>query len=221
MSEIDPSVIAKLMILEFLRELMRQERERLGEGFSSVLRLCNLSREEWMLLEQGARDLSPGRWPVFSLALKLTPEDVALRLHESVANRPVMWIERRGAHGWQVLRRPVTSPRALRSGNTRSADLNGNRPALYYELSQYFQFPEEVISIAAQAGYFTPRVVTHPPPGEAAQSSDVRALVHSIVDGLPDDVLPLLERVLDKFSRSSLRELARAYKHFSLSLSQK
>ncbi|MCU0660763.1 MAG: hypothetical protein MUC50_00370 [Myxococcota bacterium] len=222
MAEIDPASIARVMIPEFLRELMHSERERLGDGLASVLYRAGMTQEEWLTLERGAAVLSQDRWFAIAAALRMSPAEVALRLHEAVSSRPALWMERLGDDDWQILRRSMTSPRALRSGRTMSADLNGNRPALFYELSTYYPSPDEILSIAAQGDYFKRRAVSRPPSIiDEGNVGDLRSSLHSALDELPEDCLPLLERVMDKFTRFSLKDLAQAYKHFSLSVSKK
>lgn len=221
MAEIDPAIVARLTIPEFLQEVMHTERELRADSFASVLSRAGLNREAWTKFETGSQRLSHDQWFVLAVALGIDAVDVTRRLHESILSKPALWVERLPDGLWQVVKKPMTSPRALRSGNTINADLNANRPALFYELSHYYPSPEEIISIAAQAGYLTPTIISHPPPPPPSQASDIRSLLQACIDDLPDERLPLLERVVDKFTRYPLKDLAQAYKHFSLSVTKK
>ena len=204
---------------------MKIERERLGITQRSASREVDWSTSMWGELERGKRSLAPPHWIAATQSLNLSPEDVVRRLNAFITKFPSIWLERRSDDELKITERPITSPRALRSGKIVNVDLNRLRPNLFYELSAYVKKPEDIIEQAVKLGFFNSKEMT-PVSSEGRQartsSDETEHLLEMItqrIQKLPLEKLKVMERVVDKFERFSSRDIGRAYKHFSLSVS--
>ena len=222
----NPSRAAGALIQHFLATLMRIERERVDLSRKKASTMAGWSPRRWGELERGVGKIDPPSWLEATEVLELAIEDVVRRLNAYIGKHPNAWIERTKRGGLLVSERAITSPRALRSGNMYNVDLNQLRPVLYYELSLFAPEPGELIELASALGFFASRQlgVQRREGDTAADDLDrpdqLRMRIMRVVNELPTEKLALLERVVDKFKRYRPKELALAYKHFSLSISK-
>ncbi|MCP4602062.1 MAG: hypothetical protein GY847_16360 [Proteobacteria bacterium] len=227
MQSINPDLVSNVIISHFLASLMKIERERLGLTRKNASREAEWSATAWGELERQARALMPEHWMKASEVLGLAPEDVVRRLNAFIEKYSSVWMERRSDGQYKYCERPITSPRALRSGKTVNVDLNRLRPTLYYELSTFSTDPGGIIEQANLLGFFASRDISEMP-SEAPRSTtevDIREsrlerLINTISE-MPEEKIGLLERIIDKFERFPAKELAHAYRHFSLSVSRR
>lgn len=222
-------MIAKAVIPHFLRTLMKIERERRGMSRQAASVNARWSSSTWGNMERNARNLQPHHWINIAAVLGLTPENEARRLNAFIGKHPSIWIEMAADGTYFVCERALTSPRRIKSKKVVTVYLDPARPALYYELSSYNADPEALLDEAGRLGFIR---AAQPPGARETRPSDMgirkdlgparRAkLCKQINEDLPDEKLGLLERVMDKFTRFPPDQLARAYKHFSLSLTDK
>jgi hypothetical protein len=221
MQRFNPDEIACVLIPHFLRALMKTEREQQGIAQKDASLEAGWSAAAWGAIERGARPLDKDQWIQASRALGITTQDLARHLNSFIVNYPSVWVEILEDGDLVVCERPVTSPRALRSGRVAGVDLNPIRPILYHELSNYVQVASELISAAVGADYYTSRentiVPTHTP-SHPIMEVDRRMHIIQIINEMSPEKFGLLERVIDKFSRYPAKQLAVAYQHFSLSV---
>jgi hypothetical protein len=213
--------VARVLIPHFLRTLMKTERERIGMVQKDASDEAGWSSAMWGILERGARPLDKDQWISASGVLGLTPAETAGHLNGFIVESPSVWIEILGDGTLSVCERPVTSPRAIRSGRVANVDLNPIRPILYHELSGYVESASEVISAAVSRNFYTARENTLVPssmPSHPAMEEDRRMRLVRIITEMSPEKFGLLERVVDKFIRYSAKDLAVAYQHFSLSV---
>ena len=228
-NQIEPELIARAVIPHFLRTLMKIERERRGISRQAASKAAMWSSSTWGNMERNARNLQAYHWINIAAVLELTPEYEARRLNAFIGKYPNIWLERDTENEFVVCERALTSARRIKSSKVLNVALDPVRPALYYHLSSFNADPEALLDEAAAHGFI--RAVSapqrsHSPTADAIALRDMgparRAkLCKQVADELSDEKLGLLERVMDKFSRFPADELARAYKHFSLSLTDK
>ena len=226
MENINQDEVAHVIITHFLSSLMQIERERLGYTRKAASKEAGMPASTWGELERGARVLGRRNWMEVAEMLNLGPEEIVRRLNAFIGKYPSIWLERVPKNSFKVCDRPITSPRALRSGNVTNVDLNLMRPSLYYDLASFSKEPEKIVEQATELGFFLARKTVSTSHGDSfvpivGSGREARqAKVKKIVDEMSDEKLGLLERVVDKFQRYSARELAVAYQHFSLSVSK-
>ncbi len=225
MSKFDEDSISRLVIPQFMRGLMRTGREQTGDAQTEASFKAGWSMSAWGVIERGARPLDRRQWKEAFPVLGLSVDDIVQRFDAYIRSNPSIWIEKRTDNAITICKRPVTSPRGLRSGNILSVDLEPLRPYLYHELASYFDEDSEVIAAAVSYGFYKAQEAKRPSremPSGVLESEEIdrsrrEALSRSIF-GLPPEKLGLMERVVDKFSRFSSSDLARAYEHFSLAI---
>ncbi len=221
--------VIRVVILYFLRSLMKIERERRGLSRRKLSAQVGWPETTWADIERAALPMSAGYWTMAASILGVSISDMVRRLNAFVNKHPMLWFERSRDGDISVCERPVTSPRALRSGKTFNVDLNSARPSLYYELASYVSDPDALIAKADELGFFEavepvktsvparPRLCVEP----KERKRILERRISSALEGLSIEKLALLERVIDKFERFDEKALATAYRHFSLSVSQK
>ncbi len=227
MENYNPDLVAHVVVSHFLSSLMKIERERCGFSRKEASRNADWSSAAWGELERESRTLQPSQWITVTDVLELSSSDVVRRLNAFIGKYPNVWINRDSQGELKLLERSITSPRAIRSGNTFTVDLNQIRPNLYYELSSFSKTPDEIIEKATELEFFTTRVFA-PPRSDLSREARVsqaneakREQVIELIREMSDEKFGLLERVVDKFQRFNSKELAQAYKHFSLSVTNK
>lgn len=225
MHTLDEDSIARIVIPQFLRGLMRTGREQTGDAQTEASFKAGWSMSAWGVIERGGRPLDRKQWRDAFPVLGLTIDDIVQRLDAYIQGNPSIWVEKRPDNAVTICKRPVTSPRGLRSGNILSVDLDPLRPYLYHELSSYFDEDSEVIGAAVSYGYYKAQEARRPSrelPSGITESDEIdrarREALSRAIMGLPREKLGLMERVVDKFTRFSSGDLARAYEHFSLSI---
>ncbi len=227
MQGINPDLAANIVVTHFLASLMKIERERLGITRKTASREADWSTSTWGELERKARNMQPPHWIKAAEVLELGAAEVVRRLNAFVGKYPSVWFERLASNQYRYCERPITSPRAMRSGKVVNIELNQLRPNLYYELSTFSANPGEIIEQASALGFFVVRATEQPPrkssrlPEGMDSVEAQRERLYGIIADLPDEKLGLLERVVDKFQRFSAKDLAHAYQHFSLSVSKR
>ncbi|MCP4677828.1 MAG: helix-turn-helix domain-containing protein [Deltaproteobacteria bacterium] len=228
MEGINPDVAAKLVVTHFLSSLMRIERERHGITRKTASRQAEWTASTWGDIEREARVLQPPHWIKATQVLGLVAIEVVRRLNAFIGKFPNVWLERQPSGQHKYCERPITSPRALRSGKVINVNLNHIRPNLYYELSAFSPNPGEVIEQASNLGFFQtredPRLQINESriPADDGASIDTRLeRLNIAIQSLPEEKFALLERIVDKFQRYSAKDLGYAYKHFSLSVSKR
>lgn len=225
MESINPDLASHAIVIDFLTILMKTERERLNLTRKQASQQSKWPDATWGELESKSRTMQAQHWMAAVRVISLSPVDIVKALDRYIENHPSVWMEKNDDE-YRFCERQVTSPRALRSGNTVNVDLNRLRPALFYELSTYSPNPGEIIEQATLLGLFAARELTLPPqtlaPGSGGGLTEMerRARVARIIHELSEEKFGLLERVVDKFERFSAKELAYAYQHFSLSVSK-
>lgn len=221
--------VTRLVILYFLRLLMKIERERLGLSRRKLSAQAGWPPTTWADIERGALPMTPDYWSTAAGLLGITTSDMVRRLNAFINKHPMLWFERAKDEDIFVCERPVTSPRAIRSGRIFNADLNLARPSLYYELASYASIPAELIGLADELGFFeSAEPIRSSSPGPtrralepAEKKRTLERRISGALESLSVEKLALLERVIDKFERYDERTLATAYRHFSLSVSEK
>jgi helix-turn-helix protein len=226
MQNINPDLVAHIVIPHFLRILMKRERENIGLAQKQASKEAGWSAPAWGEVERARRILKPHNWITVCEVLGLNSSEVVQRLNAFIVKNNGIWLERRSGGEIAVCERQITSPRAMRSGNIVNTDLNRLRPSLFLELSAFFASPEKVIEEATKLGFFASRKMT-PPPRDTGEHTAIanRAAArreHAIqqLKNMSDEKFGLLERVLDKFNRYNAKQLAHAYQHFSLAVSK-
>jgi hypothetical protein len=221
MQRFNPDDIASILVPHFLRQVMKTERERQGILQKDASVDAGWSAAAWGAIERGARPLDREQWVQAAGVLNVSTKDLARHLNSFIIENPSVWVEVMTDGNIIVCERPVTSPRALRSGRVAGVDLNPIRPILYHELSNFVQVASELISAAVSADYYTSRENTIVPshtPSHPVMEIDRRAHIIQIITEMSPEKFGLLERVVDKFSRYPAKQLAVAYQHFSLSV---
>ena len=221
MQRLNPDDVAKILIPHFLCELMENERVRLGIDPKDASAEAGWPAELWSAVEREAKPLSKEQWIQAVDVLGLTPTDVVRLFDVYIGKNPSVWVETQEDRPLAICERPVTSPRAVQSGRLVSVDLNPLRPILYHELSEYAGTAAEIIGAAVSLDVYTAREVSIVPsamPTSLSGDEDRRMRVVRIVQEMSPEKFGLLERVIDKFSRYSAKQLAVAYQHFSLSI---
>ncbi len=228
MEEINPDLAAKLVVTHFLSSLMKIERERRGITRKTASRQAEWSASTWGDIEREARTVQPPHWIKVTEVLGLIPLEVVRRLNAFIGKFPNVWLERQASGQHRYCERPITSPRALRSGKIININLNNLRPNLYYELSAFSRSPGEIIEQASNLGFFQSRDEPRPPHSESrfpasdeASIDTRRERISVAIKDLPEEKFALLERIVDKFQRYTTKDLGYAYKHFSLSVSKR
>ncbi len=200
---------------------MKTERERQGILQKDASLEAGWSAAAWGAVERGARPLDKEQWVSASKTLSISSADLARHLNSYIVENPSIWVETLQDGNLVICERPVTSPRALRSGRVAGVDLNPIRPILYHELSNYVQVASELVHAAVTADFYTSRENTIVPshsPSHPLMETDRRMHVIQLINEMSPEKFGLLERVIDKFSRYPAKQLAVAYQHFSLSV---
>ena len=225
MHRIDEDSVARVVIPYFLRTLMRQERERIGDVQTAASFKAGWSSTAWGVIERGARPLDRKQWRQAVRVLGLRIPEIVRRFDAFVRKNPSIWIESQPDKRLSICKRPATSPRVLRSGKVVNVDLDPLRPHLYHELATYFEEDAEVIAAAVSYDLYKAKPVKLPsgdressPLVSGTPPENRREFVVSVIRELSPEKFGLMERVVDKFMRFSASDLARAYEHFSLSI---
>ena len=220
MQRLNPDDVAKILIPHFLCELMKSERTRIGVDPKDAAVEAGWPAARWTALEE-AKEISKEQWIHASDVLGLTPTDVVRHFDVYISKNPSVWVEAQEERPLAICERPVTSPRAIQSSRLVSVDLNPLRPILYQELSEYAVNAAEVVNAAVSLNVYTAREVSIVPsamPVSPTGEEDRRMRVVRVIQEMSPEKFGLLERVIDKFSRYSAKQLAVAYQHFSLSI---
>ena len=225
MQNLNPDIVAEVLIPYFLRSLMRVERERISMSQKDAAFRAGWSSSAWGAYERGERALDKEAWTEAKDALMLKSSNLVRRLNAFINRYPSIWLERK-ADGLHICERPVTSPRGLRSGKVVNYNLNPIRPVLYQTLASYAEEPAEVVAEAVIQNFYKEQKTPEAPPYRATRPEESTEdekidLIHETILNLTPEKLALMERVIDKFRRFSAKELALAYQHFSLSLKKR
>lgn len=225
MQDLNPDIVAEVVIPYFLRSLMRIERERMSMSQKDAAFRAGWSTSVWGAYERGERTLDKEAWTEAKSALWLKASSLVRRLNAFVNRYPSIWLEKKN-DGLYICERPVTSPRGLRSGKVVNYDLNPIRPVLYQTLAAYSQEPGELVAEAVIQNFYKAQKTPDAPAYRASRTEESTQeekidLIHETILNLTPEKLALMERVIDKFRRFSAKELALAYQHFSLSLKKR
>lgn len=224
MQHIGPEQASQTIIPFFLRSLMKLERERQGISRQAASSSAKWSTSTWGHLERNTRPLQPHHWMNISLVLNLSADREVRRLNAFIGKHPILWLQMGDGQDMEICEKSLTSPRAIRGDNVLSVDLNKIRPALYYELSRFTVEPEEIISCAKSYGFFQSRIEDSQRPSFPKTDPQEKIknkrdqISRRINTSISEDKLAILERVVHKFENYSVKELAKAYQHFSLCL---
>ena len=221
MQRLNPDDVAAVLIPHFLRLLMKSERERIDLVQKDASVEAEWPASQWGALERGARPIDKSLWIRAADVLGLTPTDVVRHMNTYILRNPSIWIEVTDQAVLSVCERPVTSPRVIRSGHMVSVDLNPIRPILFHELSSYAETAADIIGAAVAANAYVARetfVVPSQIPAHPIMDEDRRERVVRIINELSPEKFGLMERIVDKFTRYTAKQLAVAYQHFSISV---
>jgi hypothetical protein len=227
MQNVTPDQAAEAIIQFFIKSLLRIERDRIDLDVGDASMDAGCSYSECKRLESGAQIIEPSHWKKATEVLELSSNDVVRRLNAFISKHMNIWMERDSTTKFRICEKAVTSPKALRSGNTIMMDLSKLRPNLFYVLSSFSPVPEEIMDAASNLGFLAPSKSELPArdsveePGDSSSDKleDQKQKILDAIEKMSPEKVGLIERFVDKFERFSPKDLALAYKHFKLSLS--
>lgn len=226
MQNVNSDIVSHLVVSHVLASLLKETRETMGLSIKQAANNAKWSTGTWEGLENEKIPIEPVHYKTGTSVLQVSEKEVVLYLDNFIAKHPNVWLEKMSNSEYKFCERPITSPKAMRSGNVVNVDLNQIRPSLFYELCAISPQPAEIMEHANAFDVFSARATDLPPhPGTPSATRDGsiearRERLKNIIGELSEDKLGLLERVIDKFQRFAPRTLAYAYQHFTLAVKQ-